>query len=151
MRLLVLIHLLALSLGLGGLIYHLLVLSRHRRAGSPPEQAVPIEEELARYLLKAQTFGVYGSLVTGAALSWWLDWEPLDQGWMHFKLLFVFWIVIATRLLQTNTRNLKSLRKQGSTREPKKLASLKDNHRMIGYVTVFAFLIVMAFSLWKPF
>ncbi len=151
-HLLVLMHLLALSLGLGGLICHLLVLSRYGRSGPPPERAVPIAEELARYLLTgAQRFGVYGSLVTGTALAWWLDWEPLNQGWMHFKLLFVFWIVIATRLLQTNTRNLKSLREQGATREPKKLDSLKDNHRIIGYVTVFAFLIVMAFSLWKPF
>jgi hypothetical protein len=30
------------------------------------------------------------------------------------------------------------------------LRALKDNHRMIGYVTTLAFLFILIFAIWKP-
>jgi len=146
---LLLIHLIGLSLGLGGLFAQVLLLSRHKR---DEEVRARLGSELstATLISRVQKPGVYVSILSGVGLAWVDRWQPLDQGWFHFKLLFVFWILLASNLMARNAENILTLRAQCGEHDSERLVSLKDNHRMIGYVTLLSFVFVCIFSLWKP-
>jgi uncharacterized membrane protein len=148
--LLLLLHLVGLALGMGALVCQLVLLERHKSARDPAARIG--SEEMARAVI---TFvlapGVYLALASGVGLAALQRWEPFTQGWFHFKLLFVFWIVLATRLLGRNAAQIQSLREQCGHAESERLRSLKGNHARIGYVTVLGFVFVIGFSLWKPF
>ena len=148
-RFFLLLHLVGLALGLGGLLCQLILLAKFRRANDITERAG--SERMAGSVISlVQAPGVYLLLVSGAGLSWLARWAPLHQGWLHFKLLFFFWIFLATRLMVRNAKNIHILRQQCGEEDSQRLLSLKDNHSVIGYVTMLSFLFVLIFSLWKP-
>ncbi len=145
-----LFHLLGMSLALGGLLCQLVLLAKFQNSKEIAERAG--SERMASTVISlVQAPGVYAALITGIGLLWMAGWTPLSQGWMQFKLLFFFWIFLATRLMVRNAKNILTLRGQCGEADSDRLRSLKDNHRMIGYVTVLTFLFVISFSLWKPF
>lgn len=148
-RLLLLAHLVGFALALGGLVGNLLVVERCKRAADARERVG--SETTARALLGwVQWPGVALALASGLGLAWRADWEPLEHGYLHFKLLFVFWVVLATRLMGRNVANFAILRGQCGDADSDRLCALKDNHAMIGYVTVLSFVFILVFSIWKP-
>jgi uncharacterized membrane protein len=147
---LLMLHLIGLSLALGGVVCQIALLARHQNSGDIVDRTGS-ERMAGTVITLILTPGVYLALVTGIGLLWKADWEPLSEGWLQFKLLFFFWIFLATRLMRRNARNIHALREQCGGADSDRLRSLKDNHQMIGYVTVLSFLFVIAFSLWKPF
>ena len=147
---LILLHLLGLAFGLGGMVCQLLLLGRFHHSPDPQER-IGSERMAAAAIMAVQAPGVYLSILTGIALTWAFQWRMLSQGWLQFKLLFVFWILLATRLMARNAENIRLLREQCGDEDTERLKSLKLNHRMIGYVTVLTFLFVITLSLWKPF
>jgi hypothetical protein len=147
-RILLLLHLAGFALALGGMVAQLALIARHRRATGRLE---PAPEKAARIILSGvQMPGVYFAIATGVALTGLSGWDLLSRGWLQFKLLFVFWIWLATRLMTRNVTQMDVLRAQSELSDPR-LQSLADNHRMIGYVTAVVFVFVMTFSIWQPF
>jgi hypothetical protein len=148
-RLLVTLHLVGLGLGLGALVSQLVVLATFKTA---PSASARIGSETAAQAIvgRVQEPGIWLALSSGLALAWIAAWTPFAQGWFHFKLLFVFWLVMATRLMRRNAANILLLRGQCGDDDSERLRSLKDNHGMIGLVTVLSFLFVIIFSVWKP-
>lgn len=144
------LHLAGLALGMGGLLAQLILLGKFQ-GSSDIHDRVASERMAASVISLVQKPGVYLSLITGLALVWMMDWAPIRLGWLQFKLLFVFWIVLATTLMSRNAKSIHALREQCGNEDSQRLHSLKDNHRMIGYVTVLTFFFVIIFSLWKPF
>jgi uncharacterized membrane protein len=135
---------------MGGLVCQIWLLARYHNSTDAGERAG--SEVMARSLISfLQAPGVYLSILTGFGLLWSFHWQMLSQGWLQFKLLFVFWLWLATRLMGRNASNLLTLRSQCGETDSERLRSLKGNHRMIGYVTILTFILVMIFSLWKPF
>ena len=144
------LHLVGLALGLGGLLAHLLLLAGYRM----PQDLVAragAERCASSILTLVQRPGIYLAIATGAGLVWLADPDLLHQVWLQFKLLFVFWIALATRLMARNVVQISILREQSGGADSPRLTSLKANHTMIGSVTVLSFLFVIIFSLWKPF
>ena len=149
-RVLVLLHLLGIALALGGLVCQLVLLERYKGAGAADDRVG--SEHMARAVIAlVQTPGVWLAVGSGILLLWRAAWAPLPQGWFHFKLLFTFWVALATRLLARNAGEMHKLREQSGAEDSSRLRSLKDNHAMIGYVTVLVFVFILAFSVWKPF
>lgn len=144
------LHLIGLVLGLGGLSCQLVLLARYRKSQNLQER-IGAERCAGSILTLIQKPGIYLSIVTGAGLVWLVDPDLLDQGWLQFKLLFVFWIALATHLMSRNVTNISTLRDQCGSQDSDRLNSLKANHGMIGFVTLLSFLFVIIFSLWKPF
>src|SRR6266536_1827497 len=143
-RFLLLLHHVGLALGLGGLLCQLILLARFRRASDITDRAG--SERMAGSVISLiQAPGVYLLLASGAGLSWLTGWAPLHQGWLHFNLLFFSWIFLATRLMARNAKNIHTLRQQCGAEDSQRLRSLKDNHSVIGYVTVLSFLLVLIF------
>ena len=148
-RLLSLVHLLGFALALGGLVGHLVVLERYKRAAGARERIG--SETMGRALVRwVQGPGVALAIASGIGLAWLAGWEPLEHGYLHFKLLFVFWVALATRLMGRNASNFAVLRAECGDDDSDRLRALKDNHAMIGYVTVLSFVFILVFSLWKP-
>ena len=149
-RFILMLHLVGLALGLGGLLCHLVLLAGYRM---PEDLAsrVGAERCAGSILTLIQKPGIYLAIATGAGLVWLADPDLLHQGWLQFKLLFVFWIALATRLMSRNVVNISTLREQSGGEDSSRLSSLKANHTMIGSVTLLSFLFVIIFSLWKPF
>lgn len=149
-RALVLLHLLGMALALGGLVCQLVLLERYKRAAAAGDRVG--SEHMARTVIAlVQTPGVWLAIASGILLLWRGSWAPLPQGWFHFKLLFTFWVALATRLLRRNGGEMHKLRDQCGDEDSSRLRSLKDNHAMIGYVTLLVFVFILIFSLWKPF
>lgn len=149
LRLLVLAHLVGFALAFGGLVGHLIILERYKRSADARERVG--SETTARALVGCvQWPGVALAVASGLGLTWRADWEPLEHGYLHFKLLFVFWVVLATRLMGRNAANFAVLRGQCGDADSDRLRALKDNHAMIGYVTVLSFVFILVFSIWKP-
>jgi uncharacterized membrane protein len=144
------LHLVGLALGLGGLLCQLVLLARYRKSQDLRER-VGAERCAGSVLTLIQKPGVYLSIVTGAGLVWLVDPDLLDQGWLQIKLLFVFWIALATHLMSRNVVQISTLRDQCGGQDSDRLDSLKANHSVIGSVTLLSFLFVIIFSLWKPF
>jgi len=147
---LLMLHLVGVSLALGGLVCQLALLARYQKSGDLVDRTGS-ERMASRVISLILTPGVYLALATGVGLLWKADWEPLSEGWLQFKLLFFFWIFLAMRLMTRNAKNIHTLREQCGGADSDRLRSLKHNHQRIGYVTVLSFLFVIAFSLWKPF
>jgi hypothetical protein len=149
LRLFLLCHELGLALSFGALICQLVLLGRFKAAPATAER-VGSERSAAAIITRVQTPGVWLAVSSGVALAWVEEWAPLGQGWFHFKLLFVFWVVLATRLMMRNAAAFLSLRAECGETDSDRLRALKDNHAMIGYVTALSFLFVAIFSIWKP-
>ena len=148
-RLLILLHLVGLTLGMGGMLCQLVLLARYHDSPDAKER-FGSERMAGTVIALIQTPGVYLSVLTGIGLLWAFHWGMLSHGWLQFKLLFVFWILLATRLMSRNAANIRLLRGQCDDQDDERLKSLKNNHQMIGYVTALTFLFVIIFSLWKP-
>ena len=138
-----------MALGLGALVCQILVLGRFKHAPAAAER-LGSEHAAAVIVGRVQTPGVWFAVATGVGLAWLGEWEVFSQGWFHFKLLFVFWVVLATRLMRRNVTGLIALRAECGESDSARLRALKDNHAMIGYVTALSFLFVAVFSIWKP-
>jgi hypothetical protein len=149
-RFILMLHLVGLALGLGGLLAHLIVLAGYRIPRDLAARAAA-ERCAGSILTLVQKPGIYLAIATGAGLVWLADPDLLHQGWLQFKLLFVFWIALATRLMSRNVNQISTLREQDGGDDSPRLTSLKANHTMIGSVTLLSFLFVIIFSLWKPF
>jgi uncharacterized membrane protein len=149
-RVLVLLHLLGLALTLGGLVCQLVLLERYKRAAAAQDR-IGSEHMAGAVIALVQAPGVWLAIASGILLLWRAAWAPLPQGWFHFKLLFVFWVALATRLLGRNAGEMHKLREQCGADDSSRLRSLKDNHAMIGYVTLLVFVFILTFSLWRPF
>jgi hypothetical protein len=148
-RLLVTAHLIGLGLGLGALVCQLVVLGRFKAASSAPAR-IGSETAAQTIIGRVQEPGIWLAVASGLGLAWVEAWSPLAQGWFHFKMLFVFWLVMATRLMRRNAGNILLLRGQCGGDDSDRLRALKDNHGMIGLVTVLSFLFAIVFSVWKP-
>jgi uncharacterized membrane protein len=144
------LHLIGLALGMGGLLCQLVLLARYRKSEDLRER-VGAERCAGSILTLIQKPGIYLSIVTGAGLVWLVDPDLLDRGWLQFKLLFVFWIALASHLMSRNVIHISTLRDQCGSQDSDRLNSLKANHSVIGSVTLLSFLFVIIFSLWKPF
>ena len=81
---------------MGGLLCQLVLLARYRKSEDLRER-VGAERCAGSILTLIQKPGIYLSIVTGVVLVWLIDPDLLDQGWLQFKILFVFWIALATR------------------------------------------------------
>jgi uncharacterized membrane protein len=144
---LLLLHLTGFGLALGGMTAQLVLLGRFE-----DNDDGGASERMAGAIIRlVQVPGLYLALASGVALLATSGWELLERGWLQFKLLFVFWIWLASRLMARSTRQNEVLRRQGASGDAGRLAAVKGNHRMIGYVTGCVFIIVVVFSLWKPF
>jgi uncharacterized membrane protein len=149
-RFLILLHLIGLVLGMGGLVCQVWLLARYHDSTRAGERAGS-ESGARSIIFIVQTPGIYLSILSGLGLLWSFHWQMLSQGWLQFKLLFVFWLWLATLLMGRNADKFLTLRDQCGENDSERLRSLKGNHRMIGYVTIFTFIFVMLFSLYKPF
>ena len=145
-----LLHLVGLALSMGGLVCQLILLARYKDSPDSSERSGS-EKAADTVISYIQAPGVYLAIASGLGMTWAQNWQPLSQGWLQFKLLFVFWIWLATRLMGRNASNFRILRQQSACEDPERLRALKDNHRMIGYVTICTFFFVIIFSLWRPF
>ena len=135
---------------MGGLLCHLILLIGFRMPQDLPAR-IGAERCAAAILTLIQKPGIYLSIATGAGLVWLVDPDYLHQGWLQFKLLFVFWIGLATHLMSRNVVHISTLRDQSGGEDSNRLNSLKANHTLVGCVTLLSFLFVIIFSLWKPF
>jgi hypothetical protein len=138
-----------MGLGFGALLCQLVVLGRSKTLEAATAR-IGYEQAAASIITRVQAPGVWLAVASGAGLAWVERWAPFSQGWFHFKLLFVFWVVLATRLMGRNAAGMLSLRAECGDEDSVRLGALKDNHAMIGYVTALSFLFVTIFSIWKP-
>jgi hypothetical protein len=118
---------------------------------SDPREKIGSERMSDAVINLVQKPGLYLSIVSGIGLAWTSNWLPFYFGSFQFKLLFVFWIGLATTLMSRSVKKMHALRRECGEEDSERLTSLKDNHRMIGYVTIVVFIFVTVLSLWKPF
>lgn len=135
---------------LGALLSHLILLAKFQRC-SDSRAKIGSERMSDAVINLVQKPGLYLSIVSGIGLAWASNWLPFSFGSFHFKLLFVFWIALATTLMSRSVKNMHALRTECGEEDTARLKSLKDNHQVIGYVTMVTFVFVIILSLWKPF
>ena len=143
-------HLLGMALVLGGLVSHLIMLAKFQ-ASSDSRKKIGSERMSEAVINLVQKPGLYLSVLTGIGLAWTSNWLPFYFGSFQFKLLFVFWIGLATTLMSRSVQKMHALRRECGEEDSERLKSLKDNHQVIGYVTMVTLVFVIILSLWKPF
>lgn len=143
------LHLAGMAASMGGLITQLVLLSKSDGELISADR-IRCERAAAVTVRWMQVPGVLLSAVTGLALAWVNGWGAFQEGWLQFKLLFFLWIVLGTRIMWRNARNIVTLGGQCGKEDSGRLSALKDHQRMIGYVTGATFLFAMAFSIWRP-
>ena len=149
-RVLLVFHLLGMALVLGGLLSHLILLAKFQQS-SDPRKKIGSERKSDAVINLVQKPGLYLSIVSGIGLAWSSNWLPFYFGSFQFKLLFVFWLGLATTLMSRSVKKMHALRRECGESDSERLKSLKDNHQVIGYVTILSFLFVIILSFWEPF
>ena len=149
-QVLLVLHLLGMAILLGGLLSHLILLARFQQSADSRKK-IGSERMSDAVINLVQKPGLYLSIVSGIGLAWASNWIPFYFGSFHFKLLFVFWIGLATTLMSRSVKKMHALRTECGGSDSERLKSLKDNHQVIGYVTMVTFVFVIILSLWKAF
>jgi hypothetical protein len=143
---LLLLHLTGFGLALGGMTAQLVLFGRfHKDEGVVPERLA------AAVIRIVQVPGFYLAVASGIALVAVSGWELLERGWLQFKLLFVVWIWLASRLMLRSTRQIEVLRRQCGSGQDGRIGAVKGNHLMTVCITGCVFVFILVFSIWKPF
>jgi hypothetical protein len=137
---LLLLHLTGFALALGGVTAQLVLL-----AGCRKDDVAASARMAGAVIRLVQVPGFYLAVASGLGLVGLSGWELLERGWLQFKLLFVVWVWLASRLMLRNTRQIEVLRSQGESGDEGRIGAVRANHRMTIYITGCVFLFILVF------